>query len=315
MIKSARLLVPFPLIAVVGPTAVGKTSVSIRIARRVGAEIINLDSVQVYRGLDIGSAKPSPAERAAVPHHLLDMREPFEPLDAASFARIAAQRASSILSRGRNVVFAGGTGFYLQAVLSGLSQIPGRMPAIRAMLKRVAGQFGSRHLHTFLEEVDRESACRIHPNDLYRICRALEVFLLSGIPFSTWCREQGRFRAPFYNRRYCLKIGLMLPRQELYSRIDKRVDEMMAAGLVQEVENLLGKGLDSRLKPLQSLGYRHIIRYLQGSCSLEDAILTMKADTRRYAKRQLTWFRRDAQIMWFRPDMLLASKDIWKALS
>lgn len=305
----------FPVTAVVGPTGVGKTAAAIRIARRINAEIINLDSVQVYRGLDIGSAKPPAEERGGIVHHLLDIREPFEPLDAASFARIAARAADRVLARGRNVVFAGGTGFYLDALLSGLTQMPGQFPGLRQYLKKAAFESGREALYLFLKEIDPDSAARIHSNDLYRVTRAIEVFVSSGKTFSWWCRKKASRPASFACQRARLKIGLMLPRNLLYQHIDRRVDEMIASGFVSEVRELLGKGLDPGLKPLQSLGYRHIIRYLSGLCSLDEAVHEMKRDTRRYAKRQLTWFKKDPEIKWFRADRLLSCDDIWKAVN
>ncbi len=305
---------PFPLVAVVGPTASGKTQVAIRLAGRINAEIISMDSIQVYRGLDIGSAKPSPEELEAAVHHLIDIREPFEPLDAASFSALAARAAERIINGGKNVIFAGGTGFYLRAVLSGLSPMPGRLPGIRGFLKGIAARSGQGILHDFLQENDPVSAARIHPNDLYRVTRAVEVFLSSGRPFSWWRGRRPRVRS-FLAGRYCLKVGLMLPRRDLYQRIERRVDLMIEQGLVQEVKDLLEKGLNPGLRPLQSLGYRHIIRFLLGGCSLDEAVREMKRDTRRYAKRQLTWFRKDTQIRWFRPDHLLSCNDIWKAVN
>lgn len=305
----------FPVIAVVGPTASGKTAVAIRIAGRIRAEIINLDSIQVYRWLDIGSAKPTIEEQAGIMHHLLDIREPSEPLNAACFARIAAKRAYRIIGGGKNVVFAGGTGFYLKALLSGLSQMPEQLAGIRQFLKKNASMYGREKLGHFLKEIDPVSAARIHPNDLYRVNRALEVFLSSGRPFSWWCGKKGNSSASFIRQRQCLKIGLNLHREALYQRIERRVDHMIADGFVREVKGLLEKGLDPRLKPLQSLGYRHIIGYLQGSCSLDEAISTMKRDTRRYAKRQLTWFKKDPEIRWFRPDHLLSCDDVWEAVN
>ena len=315
MKNASRLPALFPVTAVVGPTATGKTAVAIRIARRIHAEIINLDSVQVYRRLDIGSAKPTLEEQAGVVHHLLDIREPFEPLDAASFARIAARRADGIIDRGKNVVFAGGTGFYLKALLSGLSQMPGQAAGIRQLLKKHASMYGRERLHHFLKEIDPSSAARIHPNDLYRVSRALEVFLSSGKPFSWWCEKKNMPSASFIRQRQCLKIGLNLSRDALYRRIERRVDHMIAAGFVREVKDLIEQGLDPRLKPLRSLGYRHIICYLQGLCSLDEAISEIKRDTKRYAKRQLTWFKKDPQIRWFRPDYLLGCRDVWKAVN
>jgi len=315
-VKNSSLCpVNFPVVAVVGPTAVGKTSVAIRLARSIGAHIINLDSIQVYKGLDIGSAKPSLRQQAMATHHLLDIREPYEPLDAASFARIATNTANRLLSDGKNVVFAGGTGFYLDAVLKGLSSMPGRLPGLREFLRNQASRSGTGPLYAFLRKIDPVASNRIHPNDLYRVIRGIEVFLSSGRPLSWWYSKKTDLKADFSRQRVCVKVGLCLPRPMLYEVIDQRVDEMMASGLVEEVKALLQKGLDYRLKPLQSLGYRHIIRYLQGSCSLEVAISEMKRDTRRYAKRQLTWFRKDPQIKWFRPDYLMSCHDIWKAVN
>ncbi len=305
----------FPLIAVAGPTAAGKTAVAIRLARRLRGEIINMDSIQAYKGLDIGSAKPSLEEQEGAVHHLIDIREPFEPLDAAVFAMLASRTAERIIRAGKAVILAGGTGFYLEAVLSGLSSMPGRMPGIRKSLRDLAGRSGTGLLHEFLKETDPASAARIHPNDLYRVIRAIEVYLSSGRLFSWWCREGRNRRKSLLGRRSCLRVGLLMPREELYQRIDRRVDEMIEAGFVQEVEALLAKGLDPRLKPLQSLGYRHIIRYLQGECSLDQAVWEMKRDTRRYAKRQMTWFKKDPWIRWFRPDHLLSCSDIWKAVN
>jgi len=299
----------FPVVAVIGPTATGKTAVAIRMALEIGAEIVNLDSVQAYKGLDIGSAKPAPSEQRLVRHHLIDLREPCEPLDAASFARIARTVTERLLRQGKNVIMAGGTGFYLKAVMEGLSEMPGRMPGLREMPPD-PGQ-----LYTFLQEADPESAKRIHPNDTYRLVRAVEVCLSTGVPFSVWCRNAPVSRSRLISERECRKIGLMLPREELYRRIDARVDEMLSKGLVQEVKGLMEKGYNPGLKPLQSLGYRHIIRYLQGRCSLDEAIHDMKRDTRRYSKRQLTWFRKEPGIQWFRPDELLSKASIWKAVA
>jgi len=305
----------FPILALVGPTAVGKTSLSIRLAREIHAEIINLDSVQLYRGLDIGSAKPGIEEQAGVAHHLLDIRQPCEPMDAASFSIVAARLADRILSRGRNVIFAGGTGFYLNALLEGFSEMPGRIPGLRRFLEDSSSLFGRKGLHGFLAQTDPETAARIHPNDIYRVTRALEVFLSSGRPFSWWCSRRRKSRSGLAIKRPVMKIGLVLPRPVLYERIDRRVDQMIEKGLVQEVKGLLEKGYHPELKPLQSLGYRHIISYLQGLKSLDEAVWEMKRDTRRYAKRQITWFRKDPQIRWYRPDELLSCENLWKALN
>ncbi len=305
----------FPLVAVVGPTATGKTAVSIRLAAELHAEIVNLDSVQVYKGLDIGSAKPTPREQAGIVHHLLDIREPFEPLDAASFSKIAARRAETILERGRNCIFVGGTGFYLNALLSGLSHMPGHMPGIRSFLRDMHAKFGPGRLHWFLQQADPDAARRIHPNDTYRLVRALEVYMSSGMTFSSWCARIKPSPPAFAMQRGCVIIGLAIPRESLYRRIDERVDQMIDQGFVEEVKGLLKKGLDPGLKALQSLGYRHIIRYLQGGCTLKEAIADTKRDTRRYAKRQFTWYRKDPRIRWFDPRQLLACENIWEAVN
>ncbi len=303
---------PFPAVALVGPTAVGKTALSIRLARQINAEIVNVDSIQVYRGLDIGSAKPVPEERSSVPHHLLDIVEPDEPFDAADFLRMAQRVLLDIRSRGKTVLLTGGTGLYLKALTEGLAECPGQDPVLRTVLKRVAASMGRRYLHDLLRKVDPESADRIHKNDLFRVIRALEVFYATGRPLSAWHRlhrlKRGRLVVS------CRKIGLMRPREELYKRIGQRVERMMEQGFLEEVKGLLEKGFHRDLKPLQSLGYRHIIAYLYGELTLSDAMEQLKRDTRRYAKRQITWFRSDPSIRWFNPEKLIKEKDIWKAI-
>ncbi len=305
----------FPVIAVLGPTATGKTSVSIRLAQRLVGEVINLDSVQIYRGLDIGSAKPSTQERQGVVHHLIDIREPWDVMDAASFVRLAARAMELVISRGKVPILVGGTGFYLRSLEKGLSILPGTSPAIRDHVRKMVKEYGHEEVHKLLSSLDPQRAKAIHPRDTYRLSRALEVFLSSSMSFDKLVKEYDkRLFAPFEGRTM-LKIGLMMERERLYKRIDDRVDQMISQGFIDEVSGLLAKGLSPELKPLQSIGYRHIISYLQKEKEFSQAILEMKRDTRRYAKRQLTWFRKEPGIRWFHPEKLLKAKDIWKAIN
>jgi tRNA dimethylallyltransferase len=285
-----------PLLVIVGPTASGKTGVALRLAEELAAEIVSADSVQVYRGLDIGSAKPSPAERARVPHHLIDVAEPGDDFDAARFRALAAQAIDDITGRGRRVIVAGGTGLYIRALLGGLFPSAPRNPALRQALMSQAREEGREALWERLAAADPEAAGRIHPRDLVRVVRALEVTQLSGRPLSELQAEHGfRERAYPYT-----KIGLAVPRAELYRRIDARVDEMLAAGWVEEVRDLLAR-YGPRARALQSLGYRHLSAHLEGKLSLEEARGLIARDTRRYAKRQLVWFRAE-DVTWLPPD-------------
>ncbi len=303
---------PFPAVALIGPTAVGKTALSLRLARRINAEIVNVDSIQIYRGLDIGSAKPTLEERRIVPHHLLDIVEPDEPFDAADFSRIAQRAILDIRSRGKAVILAGGTGLYLKTLTEGLAECPGQDPVLRRVFKGMAAARGRHYLHDLLRQADPESAGRIHENDVFRVVRALEVFYATGRPLSAWHKYHRQRRKGIMGP--WIKIGLMRSRDELYERIEQRVDLMMEHGFVDEVRGLLDKGFNRKLKPLQSLGYRHIIAYLHGELTLHEAVEQLKRDTRRYAKRQITWFRSDPSIRWFNPEGLIKKKDIWRAI-
>ncbi|NMX24212.1 tRNA (adenosine(37)-N6)-dimethylallyltransferase MiaA [Dissulfurirhabdus thermomarina] len=299
------------MVALVGPTAVGKTALSLRLARELHAEIVSVDSVQVYRGLDVGSAKPTAAERAEVPHHLIDVADPDEPFDAADFARRAAGVIRAVRARGRNVLLVGGTGLYLRALLRGLAPCPGRHPALRAQLRRAGERFGTAALHGWLRDVDPAAAARIAPNDLVRVIRALEVYALTRSPLSAHhARARGRPAALPYRI-----FGLIRPRQELDARIDRRVDQMIAEGLLDETRALLARGYRPDLGPLQSLGYRHMIRYLRGERNWEQAVAEMKRDTRRYARRQLTWFRGEPVWRWVHPDAAARAVSPWAYLS
>jgi tRNA dimethylallyltransferase len=287
---ATRLKVGF----VVGPTGIGKTAMAIAIAQRLGAEIVNADSRQIFRGMDIGTAKPSPADRARVPHHLLDLREPDQPLDVAQF-RVTAQAAiADIAARGKRVMVVGGSGFYLRVLRCGIFAGPGASAEIRAQLREIAAQMGVDYLYQELRKIDPAAAQRIEARDAYRITRALEVFRLTGIPISHH-QEIHRRSARLYAS---LTIGLELPRARLYEAIDRRFDEMIANGLVDEVHGLVAAGYHPEAPPLSTIGYKHTAAYLRGEMTLPEAIALAKRDTRRLAKRQLTWFRRDREIEW-----------------
>jgi len=301
----------FPLVAIVGPTAVGKTALSFRLAKEICAEIINVDSVQVFRGLDIGTAKPSLEEQKQVPHHLIDVIDPDEPFDAADFVRKALGIIRSIRARGKVPLLVGGSGLYLRSLLEGLAPCPGRNPMVREMLRKISANQGKRALYDLLADADPEAASRLHPNDTFRLIRALEVYHQTGESISIW---QKRHKNTSGQKLLCTKIGLVRPREELYERIDSRVDAMLNNGFLAEVKFLLNKGYSHHLKPLQSLGYRHIIRFLKGKVSFDEALSQLRRDTRRYAKRQITWFRADPEIRWYHPEALMDVHRVWQEI-
>lgn len=283
-----------PIFAVVGPTGVGKTDLALRLAQRLGAEIVNADSRQVYRGLDIGSAKPTLEERALVPHHLYDVVDPDEPFDCARYRELATPVIKEIQGRGRTVVLVGGTGLYVRVLRHGLCSGPPRDPAIRARLSAMeAARPGA--LHELLQASDPTAADRLHPHDSMRLIRALEVRELTGKPLSAWQAEHG-FRATELDLRV---VGLNMERPSLYERINRRCEAMVDRGLVEEVRALWERGFGPELGPLRSIGYREIGAHLQGCCDLAQAIAQMAQASRRLAKRQLTWFRSDPTIRWY----------------
>jgi len=287
-----------PVIVICGPTAVGKTAAGIEVARAVGGEIVSADSMQVYRHMDIGTAKPTAAEQAAVRHHLIDVVDPDEPFDAAAYMSIGRRALADLIRRGRPPVVVGGTGLYIKALLCGLFRSDAHDRDVRARLRAEADAGGAAALHARLEKCDPETAARLHPNDRVRILRALEVFEVTGRPISELQREHRFGEAPFR----ALKIGLSLDREALYRRIDRRVEAMLAAGLQGEVLSLLAKGYGPQLKPMQSIGYSHMAAFIAGSLDLRECIRTLQRDTRRFAKRQLTGFRADPDVLWFPPD-------------
>lgn len=281
------------LIVLAGPTASGKSALAVAAALALNGEIVNCDSMQLYRRLNIGTAKPSAGERVQVPHHLYDLLEPDEVYSAGRYMTEARQACSDIASRGRVPIVTGGTGLYLGALLEGVFAGPGRSEDLRARLYRIGDRKGSTWLHRLLQRRDPVAAARIQPGDRVRIVRALEVFFSTGQPITFLQPE----REPLRGFRV-IKFGLNLPRSELYARIDRRVDRMFDSGLVEEVEQLLLQGFQPGNKAFEALGYRHVVAFLAGRASLQAARELTARDTRRYAKRQMTWFRRDPEIHW-----------------
>jgi tRNA dimethylallyltransferase len=291
-------LPPPRAIVVCGPTGIGKTRTAIALARRFGGEIVGADSMQIYRYMDIGTAKPTPAEQAQVRHHMVDIIAPDAPYDAARYAEDAWRAVRHIQQRGRLPVVAGGTGLYVKALIYGLFDARPPAPEGRRRLETMADRHGSAYLHAELAACDPAAAKAIHINDRFRIIRALETFQTTGRPISA-LREAHRFATP---RLTTFKLGLRMPRDALYARIDRRVDQMVAEGLLGEVESLLARGYAAGLKAMQSIGYRHMVAYLCGETDWEETLRLLKRDTRRYAKRQLTWFRADPEIVWTTPE-------------
>ena len=290
------LATPPPLIIVVGPTAVGKSRLALALAERVGGEIVAADSMQVYRGLDIGTAKSGADEQRRVPHHLLDLVNPDQRFTAADYARLARTAVADIRRRGHVPIMVGGTGLYVRAFLCGLFEGPGEEMPLRDEFRREAATGGVAALHRRLHALDPQAAAAIHPNDLFRIIRALEVVTLTGRPPSALKAEARRNHEPVPEP--VLRFGLGRDRHELYQRIERRVEEMMARGFLDEVRKLLDHGYSPALKPLRAIGYRHMIEHLKGRMILDDAVGCFKRDTRRYAKRQLTWFRHETGLQW-----------------
>ncbi len=284
-------------VVICGPTGIGKTTFAIDLAEAFKGEIIGADSMQIYRQMDIGTAKPTPDERAKIVHHMVDIVDPDEPFDAESYAQRAMDIIKSLTDRKMLPVVAGGTGLYIKALEYGLFDAPPVDNALRERLKTEAQNSGTEALMQRLKQVDPITAEKVHPNDTYRIIRALEIFKLTGMPIST-IQHSHQFQK---KRLTTLKLGLKMARQALYDRIDRRVDIMVADGLLEEVRNLLASGYRAELKSMQSIGYRHMTDYLEGRLDWSRAIEALKRDTRRYAKRQFTWFRADKEVVWIEP--------------
>jgi len=286
------------VIVICGPTGIGKTSSSIRLAEMFGGEIISADSMQIYRDMNIGTAKPTREEQALITHHMIDIVAPDEPFDAARFGEMAGDRITDLNKKKIIPFVAGGTGLYIKALLHGLSRARPANSKIIERLEKDAENNGSEVLHKKLQECDPEAAGKIHPNDVFRLVRALEIFEETGKPISEYHNEH-MFKKTPYN---ALKVCLDMERDKLYNRIDLRVDLMLKTGLIEEVQGLLDAGYTTNLKPMQSIGYRHIVDYLSGNTTLNETVETLKRDTRRYAKRQMTWFRADNDINWINRD-------------
>ena len=286
-----------PLIVLTGPTAVGKTALSIRLAKALDGEIISADSMQVYRGMDIGSAKVTKKEMDGVRHHLIDVLEPEEDFNVAAFQRMAKEALEEIYSRGKLPIVAGGTGFYIQALLYDIDfrDDTGEGP-IRKELEKLAVEKGAEYLHSLLQQADPQSADQIHPNNIKRVVRAMEYFRQTGEPFSLHNQRERERCSPYHFLYYVICSD----RKNLYERIDRRVDAMMADGLVGEVQALKKRGVKRGMTSMQGLGYKEILDYLDGTCSLEEAVYVLKRDTRHFAKRQITWFRREREVRWLK---------------
>lgn len=299
------------LVIILGPTAVGKSEVALELAPPMAAEIINADSQQVYRYMDIGTGKPSVADRERIPHHLIDIINPDEEFNAALFRQLSMAAIADIESRGKRVIVCGGTGLYLKALTKGLFTGPAQDLSLREALNAEADKQGLPSLYRRLERVDPEAISRIHPNDRQRIIRALEVFALTGKPISEWQKEHAFGESAFAT----LIVGLRRERAELYNAINERCERMISDGLMDEVKELVDRGYGLDLKPLQGIGYRHMGLVLKGELPRAEAIALMKRDTRRLAKQQLTWFRGDHDIQWFHPDqknqLRAAAESFW----
>ena len=298
-----------PLIILTGPTAVGKTELSIALAKSIGGEIISADSMQVYKFMDIGTAKIRPDEMQGVPHHLIDILEPDEAFNVAMFKELAKATVEEIYSRGHVPIVVGGTGFYIQALLYDIdfSEEDSNV-SIRKELEDIVEERGAEFLHELLRKVDPESAEQIHANNVKRVIRALEYYRMHGEKISVHNAAERRKKSPYD----FLYFVLTNDRKVLYDRIEKRIDKMIEEGLISEVDNLLKKGYDSSLVSMQGLGYKELIPYLKKECSLEEAVYILKRDTRHFAKRQLTWLRRERDVRWLDKSQLPSEEEILK---
>lgn len=285
----------YPLVAIVGPTAAGKSALALAVAESLDGEVVNYDSVQVYRGFDIGAGKLPFEARRGIPHHLLDSKDPAELFTAGDYRREASVVVAGVRKRCKLPILVGGTGLYLRALLLGLFEGPRRSEKLRARLSLMAERRGRAFLHRLLRRLDPESGERIQPRDTQKIIRALEVSILGREPFSAGL-ARGRKGLEGYR---ALKVGLNPSRSQLAERIDRRVEQMFARGLLEETRRLLARPDAAQLKPLEALGYRQASAALRGKITPEDAIRQTQAATRQYAKRQMTWFRRETDVTWF----------------
>ncbi|MDY2922899.1 MAG: tRNA (adenosine(37)-N6)-dimethylallyltransferase MiaA [Eubacterium sp.] len=296
-----------PLIILTGPTAVGKTELSIELAKSIGGEILSADSMQVYRGMDIGTAKITKDEMQGVPHYMIDELDPDEAFNVYIFQEKIRHYMEDIYSRGKIPILTGGTGFYIQAILYDIAftQTPSD-PSYRLSLQKRAEREGVQSVYEELKKVDPEYAATLHANNVKRVIRALEYYHFTGEKFSVHNERESQRFSP-YNFAYFV---LTMNRKALYDRIDTRIDKMMEAGLYEEVTSLLNQGLDPSLVSMQGLGYKELVPAIRGEISLEDAVYTLKRDTRHFAKRQLTWFRREKDVCYLDKDIYTDTKQL-----
>jgi tRNA dimethylallyltransferase len=292
------------IVVIAGPTASGKSGFAVSLARSLSGEIVNADSMQVYQGMNIGTAKPTLEEQKEIPHHLLDIVRPDEPFNAAIYRTKALSAVTDICSRGKACLVVGGTGLYIRALVGGLMKAPPSDPALREALCKECDTDGPSRLHERLKGLDLQCAAAIHPNDRIRIIRALEIIHISNRLSSDLMKGHG-FKEPSLD---ALKICLNVDRETLYHRINERTMKMVDMGLLKETRHLLNQGYSPDLRSMKAIGYRHMVRHLKGEWSFEEAVHTLKRDTRRYAKRQFTWFRAESDVIWIDPagiDMVL----------
>ena len=300
------------IVVIVGPTASGKTGLSVALAKALNGEVISADSMQIYRGMDIGTAKVTVREMDGIRHHMIDVAEPEEPFSAARYVELADPVLRDVLRRGKTAVIAGGTGLYVDALIQGRAFAPYPATGRRESLEREADARGMEFMMARLRQVDPDSALRLHVSDRKRILRALEVYEETGRTITEHNRETQRVP----NKYYPVWLGLdFVRREDLYRRIDRRVDEMLRQGLLAEIRGLLDRGISQSCTAMQAIGYKEFLPVLRGTCGLEDAVAAVKQGSRRYAKRQLTWFRRNSAIHWiFQSDPPDFSKVLEEAL-
>jgi tRNA dimethylallyltransferase len=282
------------VVIILGPTGVGKSKLAIELAEEVGGEIVSADSMQIYRHMDIGTAKPTPEEQKRVRHHLIDLVTPDQPFHAAQYRMLGRKAIDQLSEYGKPILVVGGTGLYIKALTQGIFKSPKIDPFVREKLKQEAEEKGGDFLYQRLKRVDPDTASHLHPHDLFRTIRALEVFDSTGVPISFY-RKQHRFGERPY---LTLKIGLETDRKALYHQIEERVDRMIEKGFLQEVKRLMEMGYHYQLKPMKSLGYKQMVQFLLKKIEWAEAIRQIKRNTRHYAKRQWTWFKADSEVRW-----------------
>lgn len=299
------------VLVIAGPTASGKKRIALEAALRFDGEIVSADSRKVYRLLDIGAAKPSPEDRARVPHHLIDIADPDEPFSAGRWAVLAADAVKDIAGRGKLPVISGGTGFYISALMDGLSEGIASDPAVRGRIERLHDTEGAEGVYRRLGAIDPERAGELHPNDTVRVIRALEIVEATGLTFREIKERGTERRADDWD---VFSAGITREREILYKRINARVDNMLETGLEAEVRSILARGYSRTLAALDTVGYKEWWRYFDGAASYEDTVALIKRDTRRYAKRQLTWFRAQTGMRWCDPDIPGATDNIFEEI-